>query len=167
MLQPSNNLFCAKWAWDQRSEIGYMKGIEDAFQSLVSKIIEKGNFLLGEEDNRIALSFLALWELRHSHHLNPIGDIELKGIHPGDALTKDEEELLEKKGYIVCSSKESKTMVESRFMAGANIQTSIDRKWLAHRDMKWGIVRAVEGEFVVPDTFSSFAIIPVSPNMSL
>jgi hypothetical protein len=66
ILQPSNNLFCAKWSWDQRSEIGYMKRIEDDFQSLVSKILENGNLTLCEEDNRVALSFLALWELRYS-----------------------------------------------------------------------------------------------------
>lgn len=167
ILQPSNNLFCSNRAWDQRSEIGYMKEIEDSFQSLVAKIANQGNFTLNEEDNRVALSFLALWELRHSHYVNPIEDVELIGIHPGDKLTIDEEEILEKKGYIVCSSKNSKTMVGSRFMTGTNIQVSIDQKWLAHKDMKWGIVRAVESEFIVPDSFSSFAIIPVSPNILL
>jgi len=162
-LKPNNNLFCANRAWDQRSELGYMKGIEDAFQSLVSRIVEREEFTLREEENRVALSFLALWELRHSHHINPIGDVELVGIHPGDVLAKDEEEVLEKKGYIVGNSKRSKAMIESRFMAGTNIQVSIDQKCVAHQDMKWGVVRSIEGEFIVPDTFSSFAIIPISP----
>lgn len=166
-LQPNNKLFCANWAWDQRSEIGYMKGIEDSFQSLISKIADQVNFTLNEEDNRAVLSFLALWELRHSHYANPIGDVELIGIHPGDPLTIDEEEILEKKGYIVCSSKNSTTMVGSRFMTGTNIQVSIDQKWVAHKDMKWGIVRSVDGEFIVPDTFSSLAIVPVYPNILL
>src|ERR1700730_17538642 len=32
-------IFCAQRAWDQRSESGFMKRIEDAFQSLAEMII--------------------------------------------------------------------------------------------------------------------------------
>ena len=36
---PTKAIFCAKRAWDQRAEVGYMKSIEDLFQNLADKIV--------------------------------------------------------------------------------------------------------------------------------
>lgn len=39
IVAPDNELFCAKRAWDQRAEEGYMQRIERDFQKLVKDII--------------------------------------------------------------------------------------------------------------------------------
>ena len=166
-LKPNDKLFCARRIWDQKSESGYMKDIEDSFQSLASKIVANQITELGEPENRIALDFFALWELKHHHNSNPVNDTELKGIHPGGTLTKNEEEILEKNGVIFTRDKNSSATIPSRFMNGSNIQISIESRRIQMRNLKWGIVKSFDGEFIVPDNFGNTTILPVSPKIIL
>ncbi len=166
-LKPNDKLFCARRVWDQRAESGYMKKIEDSFQALASKIVANQIKNLGESENRTVSDFFALWELRFYRNLNPINDSRLKGILPGKPLTKDEEELLEKKNVVFARDKASIPTIPSRFMNGLNIQMSIDKRRTQMGNLKWGIVNSFEGEFIVPENFSNTAILPVSPKIIL
>lgn len=166
-LKPDDKLFCARRSWDQRSEVGFMRDIEDSYQHLASKIISQEISTLNDKENGIATAFFALWEQRYSRNINPINDSELIGVLPGKPLSKDEEEILEKNGYVFARNGNFKAIAPSRFMNGLNIQASIDRERYKYKNVKWGIVSCVEGEFIVPDTFSSNAIIPVSPKIIL
>jgi hypothetical protein len=38
-LKPDHKMFCARRAWDQRAERGYMKSIEDEFQDLAERVL--------------------------------------------------------------------------------------------------------------------------------
>src|SRR6516165_2453987 len=39
-VKPRNAIFCASRAWDERTETGFMKRIEDEFQQIIGPIIE-------------------------------------------------------------------------------------------------------------------------------
>lgn len=164
-LLPDDPLFCTKRCWDQRAEAGYMKGIEDSFQSLAAEVINNKAIHLGEKDNRIATNYFALWYLRVYRNTNPIQDVQLKGIAGGKQFTKDEEERLEKSNIIF--SRGDDALVPGRFMNGINIQMGIDRITSQMGKLKWGIVSSMEGEFIVPETFSNCTILPISPRIIL
>ena len=165
-LPPSDPLFCAKRRWDQRAETGYMKTIEDSFQSLASSIINVRVTSLEDMDCRIATDFFALWSLRHFRNENPIQDVQLKGIMSGKSLSKDDKERLEKNHALFVEG-DMDALVPGRFMTGLNIQINIDRMRSQIGKLRWGIVRSIEGEFIVPESFSTHAIIPISPTVIL
>jgi hypothetical protein len=52
-------------------------------------------------------------------------------------------------------------------MNGLNIQMLINERRAQFGNLKWGIVKSIEGEFVVPDSFSNTAILPISPRIIL
>ncbi len=167
-LPPDDKLFCAKRSWDQRAETGYMKEIEDKFQTLASKIVTNKIKNIGESENRTVSEFFALWELRFYKNLNPIDDTELKEILPGKSYTKNEEEILEKSNMVFAkASARDKVSIPSRFMNSQSIQMGIYERIAQMGYLKWGIVSSHEGEFIVPDNFSNNAILPVSPNIIL
>lgn len=141
-----------------------MKNIEDLFQNLAVKVINSKTIHLGDEDNRIATDFFALWRLRAYRNANPIQDVQLKGI-AGEQLTKDEEEHLEKSNIVFARG--DNASVPSRFMNGINIQMGIDGITSQLGKLKWGIVSSIEGEFIVPETFSNYTILPISPRSIL
>lgn len=143
-----------------------MKKIEDSFQNLATKIINnKGKIHLEEDDNWIATNFFALWYHRAYRNTNPIQDVQLKGIAGGEKLTKDEEELLEINNVVFARG--DNALVPGRFMNGINIQMGINRIARELGKLKWGIVSSMESEFIVPETFSSCRILPISPKIIL
>jgi hypothetical protein len=165
-LRPDDSLFCAKRCWDQRAEAGYMKEIEDSFQNLATEIISnKDKIHLEENDNWIATKFFALWYHRAYRNTNPIQDTQLKGIAGGEQLSKNEEELLETKNVVFARGDDA--VVPGRFMNGINIQMAIDRIASKWGKLKWGIISSIEDEFIVPETFSSCTILPISPKIIL
>jgi len=165
--KPNNKLFCVERVWDQRAEAGYMKSIEDSFQSIVSKILSNLNITLMNEENIIVTSYFALWEHRFHRSVNPLNDSELKGILPGESITKDQEEILESKHLGFSRNKNYATYIPSRIMNGLNIQIRIDKIVYEMKDLKWGVVRSIDGEFIYPDNFSGTAIIPMTPTIIL
>ena len=161
-LKPEDKLFCARRVWDQKSELGYMKKIEDSFQILASKICDCKITTLGPSESQTVTEFIALWEFRFYRNLNPLNDSKLKGILPGKPWTKDEEERLEKSNIVFLRNDGTCATVPSRFMTGLNILMLIDERRAQFGNLKWGIVKSVEGEFVVPDSFRNTTIIPKS-----
>ncbi len=77
-VKPSDKLFCARRAWDQRAESGYMKTIEDAFQVLVNRIIlDPISITFSPKEKMLISRFYALWVLRYNHSRNPEKDEKL------------------------------------------------------------------------------------------
>ena len=62
--KPDNPLFCARRAWDQRTESGYMKRIEDEFQSIVAPIINGTVSEVTAEQKAAVDRMYALWYRR-------------------------------------------------------------------------------------------------------
>ena len=98
---PRNDLFCAKRVWNQTSEHGFMRRVEGGFQKLANHILEGSiDHSLGPTEYRIVSQFYALCRLRAEARQTPPQDVQMKGVIPGSALTKNQEEILEKNGYI-------------------------------------------------------------------
>jgi hypothetical protein len=164
-IAPDDQLFCAQRAWDQWAEEGYMKNIEDDFQTLADNILSKGIRAIGQIEKQIVNDFFALWNIRAHRKAQPILDQQIKGIIGlAKNYTKDEQELLEKNhiGFIRPDFK-----MPGRSLSGINIQMNIDRVREQLEDAQWGILEAQSGEFLVPDNFSNARIVPISPTLCL
>ncbi|WP_115718979.1 hypothetical protein [Gallaecimonas mangrovi] len=147
-------IFCTKRTWDQRAETGYMVPIENAFHE------EIDNIKAFSERNHEAISkYCILWRLRHECHLSNPADVVLNGVL-GSSLTKEQEETIEsnRAGFF-----RDDGVVPSRFNSGRQIQTDLDRYWGNFSHVKWGLIEAVDGEFIVADGYGDFAFIPISP----
>jgi hypothetical protein len=159
---PGNQLFCATRIWDQRTEAGYMKTIEDEFQFLASKIVNGLNSIPLEAHVSVS-KFFALWHLRSHRKKQPEPDHTLNAMQ-GERLSKDQKEILERKHMIFADTNAS---VPGRMMLGLLLQREIDK--ITTRRLygkRWGIVRANNGEFIIPDVVD-LAVVPVSPTISL
>lgn len=162
-LKPSDQVFCALRVWDQRTEVAVGKTIEDRFQQLANSIMSGVTHTIGLMERRVVDDLFSLWRTRHRFYIEGLNDILIPGIK-GDELTHDEEERLEKKHVIFV--REGGVM-PGRFSAGPQVFGYLDSFRHANSNRNWGIVRAQEGEFVVPDCFQDLMIMPVSPTVSL
>jgi hypothetical protein len=161
-LKPDHPLFCARRAWDQRAETGFMKRIEDDFQPLADRVAH-GQGSLGAEERKIVTRFYALWRLRAQHRSSPLQDRDGAGVAP-ELLTIDQQENLEKNGYLFVGPDGK---FAGRMLAGLYIQRGVDFWEYQLRGESWGVARARHGEFVVPDDFGSTPIVPVTPKVCL
>jgi hypothetical protein len=154
---PSDAIFCAQRAWDQRAEHGYMRKIEDAFQEAADRIVTTG--VLAEEDHRKLTQFWFLWQFRAGLKENPTEDVKVPGV-PALVQTKDAQERFERKWVLTVGLN---GMFSGRSMAGILMQA-----WIAgasREKFRWGVVRALGGEFAVPDTFQNLMVLPVTPEI--
>lgn len=163
---PKDVLFCAHRAWDHRTEHQTFASIELRFQQIADELLDGATTI--DQLNREAITeFYLSWVLRYAIKQRPRSDYTLRptGL---DRTSEDLDtaEFAEKNGYIFIRRDGS---IPGRMMHGAAILTQIGARQEGMEGMKWGIVRAGEGagEFIVPDTFSRFPIIPISPKMSL
>lgn len=150
-------IFCTKRTWDQRAETGYMVPIENDFHKEIDDI--KG---FSERNHHAISRYCLLWRLRHDQHLRRPADVVLNGF-PGSGLTKEQEENLESRS---ASFIRDGGVVASRFTSGLQIQVSLDRYWDTCSHFKWGLIEALDGEFIVADGYGDFAFIPISPRLA-
>jgi Protein of unknown function (DUF4238) len=161
-VKPSNPIFCAMRAWDTRAEVGYMKQIEREFRDLAERITNRTVTKIEAADKYKVDQFFALWKMRAMFRSKDVADVQFNGI-TGENLTKDQEERFEKVGVLFV--REGGVMSAHR-VHGIQIQTGIMREASALSAIGWGIVRAHEGQFVVPD-FPSITFIPLEPKLCL
>jgi hypothetical protein len=162
--KPNNSVFCACRAWDERAEAGYMKRIEDEFQAVVAPIIDKKVGAIASEHKPVIDRMYALWYMRSRYRDLEDQEVSLNGI-VGDALTKEQEENLEKNGYLF--ARKGGTM-PARQLNGMLLQMRIDdyARQLVAGVPRWGIISTQSGEFIVPDV-PLHTIIPLSPRLAL
>jgi hypothetical protein len=160
-LRPTNVMFCAKRAWDERTEKGLMKQIEDRFQQLAGEILD-GRRSLGPAECSVASRFYALCRVRSQHRASPTPDARSPLIK-GDTLTLEQQENLEKNGYVFMTE----NGLPGRMMAGILILRHIDFFEHELNAIPWGIVTSAQGEFVIPDEFGTTPIVPVTPTLCL
>jgi hypothetical protein len=159
---PSDDIFCAMRAWDTRAEFGYMKQIEDDFQEVALRIINRSVAKIEGTDKCKVDQFFALWKMRAMFRSKEVADVQFNGV-TGESFTKDQEEKFEKMG--VMFMREGGVMSAHR-VHGFQIQAGIMRETSTLSNIGWGIVRAHEGQFIVPD-FPSTTFIPLEPTLCL
>ncbi len=149
-----STIFCAKRNWDQKAEIGLMADIEKLFHEEINNIKP---FNLR---NHSAISeYFLLWRIRHNFHSSRMDDVALNGIS-GSGLSKAEEEVLESKGVMFVRDG---GVVPARFMTGIQVLMQLDQQRGGVENLKWGLLKAKEGEFIVADCYQDLTFIPISP----
>jgi hypothetical protein len=160
-LNPRNGMFRTRRTWHEKAERLFMKQIEDAFQQLADRVLAGEVAQLGEEDSQTVNSFYALWyhRSRYPHAKEPF--VKPRGVTPSQ-LTKNQQEILEKKGafYVVPDG------MPSRFLAGMHLQLLVGHYAHQIAPLKWGVIRPLEGEFVMPD-IPYHSLMPIDPRTCL
>ena len=162
-VKPSDYVFCAGRAWDQRAEAGYMKRIEDEFQKIATSIVDGHAVTIKPEQKPAVDRMFALWYMRARYRELEAQEIQFAGLI-GDSLTKEEEENLEKNNYVFTRAGGA---MPARQLNGLRLERRINdyaRELAAFA--KWGVIRTQSGEFIVPDV-PLHTIIPLSPRLAL
>lgn len=152
-------IFCTKRTWDERAEKGYMAAIEKESHNQIDNV--RGYSSRCHES--ISRYFL-LWRLRFAYHTNPNlnQDIVLNDIS-GSCLAKEQEEILESKWGMF---NRENGVVPSRLSASLQIQMELNRSWEEYSRLKWGLLEAIDGEFLVADGYDDFMFMPIAPNIA-
>lgn len=156
---PDNSIFCAKRVWDQRVEHGLFCKIEAAFQEEVESILQLGTV----RNHRAVTAYVSIWQIRAQLAERPPKDVVLHGI-PSERLTKDQEEILERKHGAFTRG----GSLAGRFAASVDATRGHDIIMSSVGDARWGVLRATEGAgFVCPGSPSGELYIPVTPTLAL
>lgn len=160
-VRSDNDLFCAKRAWDQRTEAGIGKHIEDRFQSLVRGILTGAVSVIGHFEKIVVEEFFSLWRSRQKFRVDGLADVQFD--RGGEVLTIDQQEALESKHVAFMRD----GVMPGRLTAGIHVFGYLNALRHANQHTEWGIVRSGDGEFIVPDCFQDMMIVPVSPKISI
>lgn len=163
-IDASNMLFCANRVWDQRAEGGFGARIEGDFQSLAERLIS-GDTRWLEVNHRLITQFHALWEGRARYADDPVPSLKFAGHLGEQDLTKDLKERLEAHHTFFIDEENS---LPSRQATGLHIEVGIMMAMRTREKLTWRLCRPSPGagEFLVPDTPSSFYI-PLTPTLAL
>ncbi|MCV6637808.1 hypothetical protein [Candidatus Albibeggiatoa sp. nov. NOAA] len=178
LLKPDNQLFCAKRVWNQSIESGFMKTIEDSYQILAEQILGEwrmqGNIKhLNNDEQDIITNMYLLWNIRDHRKRNllenqKIGEQKTESCIETLSTQRDynpnDLEIFEKNGIGVVRSD---LTISNRDINQITIQLEIFKaKEKMKRDgIQWGILKATEGQFIVPDNFSKATILPLFPSI--
>ena len=159
--KPVDTTFCAMRVWDAKAERVH-KETEDSFQSFASDVIGFRVTSVSQANKYIVDRFFALWKtrafLRHSERKN----LKLNML-PGEMLTKDQEEILEKNGYVFVN-KDSE--IPHHVANGMQMFLRIGKEMRDLEAVRWGILHALDGNFIVPDN-PIFTFIPLTPRIAI
>jgi hypothetical protein len=132
-------LFCAKRAWDQRAESGFMKEIEDKYQKLAESVVSGSIKTITDIEKPIVTDMFAIWNIRAFRKENPIEDQKIEGIiDVARHYSKNEQEQLEKNHIGIIKSDHT---ISGRHLTGGNIQSNLVVVRKQMRDAQWGILR--------------------------
>lgn len=158
--KPDAAIFCAKRAWDQRSEKGFMNRIETGFFNVIDCI----NKPFSERQHDDITRYYHLWRLR-----GLVKDKEQQDLHQnkvmGHRLTLDQQEILEINGYSFILENDG---MPHHIASGIEIQVMLGKILHNMGPIKWGLLTAIRGDFLVADYYPGEEgnlepFIPVSP----
>lgn len=164
-IKPNNKIFCVERRWDKNAEHGYMKCIEDKFQSLADRLLMNNSKVVSPLDYLTITEMFALWLFRASAKYELREDIELN-IEADQILTKDQEEKLESLGFIYCRGNK----VQSHIAMGSKIHVSLMSFMNQYKHLHWDIydLEHLNLEVIVPDNpLPHMAYLPLTPTKIL
>ena len=163
-LKPKNPFFCAQRVWDQKTESIMMRDIEARYQKIADQIVANSIRSLDTTMSVAVTDMYLLWSLRHQYSLRPNQDVTMNGVKPERKLSIDQQEILEANGYIFINPE---CALPGRFITGINIFRQFDMERILMHGKYWGIVRSSNGEFLVPDNFCEYSVVPLTPTICL
>lgn len=165
LLSPGDQVFCARWIWDQQAEEGFMREVEGAFQP-VANDIERGRVVrrLRTDENSAVTEMFALWQVRSAWREAPVQDQRIRNaVSVAAELSIDEREQLEKLG--VASIRPDLT-IDGRHIASGVMRIRFFEARKALDGVEWGLLKTRDGEFLVPDVPAGL-FLPVTPELCL
>lgn len=159
-LRPSNAIFCAKRAWSQLAESGpTTKQVEQDFNRLAADLATHASKILEADEHLVATKFYALLRERERLRDAPLPDWPVEGLSSSQ-LSQDSQERLEKLGVMY----EVDGRFASRMVGGVQIMGGITWAVRNLRNLRWGRLRSVGAQFVIPDRISDYEFLPIGPN---
>ena len=176
--EPDDIYFCARRAWDHATEQPLepqpfrvpeqpqnktnLSAIDGKFQEIVDRVLE-GEHNLSQVDQDFISEFYVAWTLRCMLRKKPVQDQRWHGPRTPPHM----EAATERIGGVFFINEDG--IVPGHLIAGSllKIHIEINRERIA--DTTWGIVKSHsdEEQFIVPDNFIQYGIVPVSPGLLL
>ncbi|WP_172974796.1 hypothetical protein [Azospira sp. I09] len=162
-LGPNADIFVTHRAWDQRLEHGQIvASIERQFGILVSHILNGREHRMDPGAFETISRMYSLWRIRHHRAKNSLPDAYI-GTPERVVLNR----VMDEGEHYGMISITADGFIPGRMMAGPLMLLALDRQAEALAGKRWGIIHAKEGEFVLPDSFGDFMIMPISPTCCL
>lgn len=160
-IGPAAAIFCAKRVWSEHLEHGVLLAkIEADFLTEVETCISAGTVT----SHKAITEYLSMWQIRAQLNAEPPPDVVLRGISGSD-LTRDQEELLEKRGYVFARTG---GVVPGRNTSYMMALRQHDITMTSLGELSWGVIRAVgPTRFICPDRPDGQAYIPITPGLAL
>jgi hypothetical protein len=154
-----NPIFCAKRVWDQHLEHSLFRQVEHAFQNEVASILDRATVV----SHQAVTAYASIWQIRAQLAGQPPEDVVLNGI-PSEHLTKDQEEILEKKHGAFTRG----GSLPGRFVAFFDATRGHDINMAKLGDVRWAVLRATARPgFVCPGSPAGELYVPVTPTLAL
>ncbi|NOU36243.1 MAG: hypothetical protein HOO88_05695 [Kiritimatiellaceae bacterium] len=161
--KPDAPIFCAKRAWDQRAESGYMLTIENDYRGYADQLLSSGDTTVSAEGAKIVSAMYCLWSLRESLRDADIDEGPIPGIVDVSVkLSKDDIEHLEKNNI---SSIRPDFTIPARQIVGGLLQTKLNRSLRQFKGTKWHLMTSSSVDFIVPDSSLKRMILPLTPSL--
>ncbi|MCW3151962.1 hypothetical protein N8H69_05405 [Achromobacter spanius] len=160
-LLPKDPVFCAKRAWSQQGESALMRdNIERRFFSQLGRAVHG----YPVQDHEAVSEYFFLWQMRRIARERPIPDMKLNGI-TGTSLTPLQRQRAEAK-HVVTIDHDAK--IGGQHATTIQILRGVDERMLQYPDLKWGVLKATSGEFIVADGYAKPRFFfPVTPSIAL
>lgn len=156
---PDNPVFCVKRVWDEHLEHGLFRQVEGAFQNALASVLEQATVV----DHGAITAYASIWQIRATLGERRLEDVVLHGV-PREQLTKDQEEIIEKKHGAFTRD----GSLPSRFAAFLDATRGHNFNMAQLASIRWGVLRTREGPgFVCPGSPARELYIPVTPALAL
>ena len=156
--------FARQWREGQTEWVNSARKRTDQYQDVARNIVAGAVATLDAAMNAAVTDMYLLWTLRHERYLNPLPDIRMNMVAPEREMSIDTQEILEANGYVFASPDNT---LASRFMTGLRFTIEMGRERQRMAGKRWGILKATDAEFLVPDNFSAYSVLPLSPTIAL
>lgn len=155
--------FIAMRKWDQYSESGRTTSeIERNFGMVCHKLKNEDFDVPGRSSDEWISKMYCLWKVRWIIAATDFGDYDT-GIR-GGSLSEDVFDELEANRIIV---PRNDGKIPARQIIGPSMEPVLHRMYDGMKDVRWGVVQSLDGDFCFPDFYSKAHIIPVSSKICL
>lgn len=161
LLKPNNRRFTVKRIWDAKAEY-HFKQIEDRYQDMIDRVDVTSDPKYTLLDNDTITEMYVSWHIRST--TEQFEDLKLEGIEEPSPLVEDttDHELIEsnhmisvRNGNIIAGHQAAWPIMLRRMN---ELQNYLSKQ-------RWGLLKSNVGDFICPDTFRRYPILPVSPTL--
>jgi len=161
--KPGNDAFCVDRVWDQRSEEGWMRNIENRYQNVASLCASELQLKLTSSQHEIVSRMYLLIYLRIKFSINSLDDFQFNGHETEFSPSKADIELLESRHI---TAMDSNSKINSRNVTGNVMQMKVDQEYATHfQNSEWEIVKSDEDEYIFSDGYNGYGVLPINPNL--